>query len=452
MSFVLGIDLGTTKSAAVILDTENLRPAAASSMEHHASANAPPPCAEQDPVSILDTAFRLIASFPAALRSSVAAVGVTGQMHSVMGWNRDGMVFPLITWQDRRTGGMTDSFSRRAGCELHEGFGGATLAYLAGQGALSCWAGASGIGDYAVRCLTGGRLNVTDFTHAASWGLYDPVRQDWNRPALRALGIPERLLPLLRPPGSKAGELSGGMAEKLGLPTGIPVMAAIGDNQASILDCAEDLDREIYLTIGTGSQLSLAVRSAEAERFSGIPGLDLRPFLPGYTLAVSAPLCGGRAFAWLGETVNAWLDALGFETLPLNVLLDRLDRLGMGGVTDGLRVCPSFLGERHAPDLRGSVSGITLENCRPAGMVAALAEGIVRNLVQAFPRDAFAGRERVIGSGNGIRRLHTLQIEVERQLSMKLTLHAGREEAACGCARLAGRLVTESRIFPSKSP
>ncbi len=37
MSFVLGIDLGTTKSAAVILDTENLRPAAASSMEHHAS-------------------------------------------------------------------------------------------------------------------------------------------------------------------------------------------------------------------------------------------------------------------------------------------------------------------------------------------------------------------------------------------------------------------------------
>lgn len=443
MSFTLGIDIGTTNAAAVILNTENNTVAASASRPHRAALPGPPLHAEQNPKTIMEAVSALIRSLPAELRTSTEAVGVTGQMHSVMGWNSE-TIFPLITWQDQRTKEKTQYYSKLAGCRLFDGFGGATLAWLAEQGVLESWNAAAGIGDFAVRNLCGNDRVVTDYTYAAGWGLYDQSSMDWNRGAIHALGIPERLLPTLCPIGAKAGELSEESAEELGLSAGIPVMTAIGDNQASILDCGEEFEKEVFLTIGTGSQLSIVVRDSEIALFTGIPGLEPRPFSAGRSLVVSAPLCGGRAFAWLGETVNSWLSLLGCREIPLPELLDRLDALGTDAVPDGLNICPSFLGERHAPGRSASIHGITLENCSPGGIVAALTEGIVRNLIQPFPPEAFSGRTRVMGSGNGIRRIRSLQKQVERMLHLELRLRSGREEAACGCARLAGNLAVES--------
>ncbi len=440
MSFTLGIDLGTTKVAAVILNTENNTVVASASREHHAALSGPPLYAEQNPLTILEVVSALIRSFPAELRTLTEAVGVTGQMHSVMGWNSK-TIFPLVTWQDHRTKKKIKHYSKLAECPLYDGFGGATLAWFSEQGMLENRDAVSGIGDFYVRRLCGCDKVVTDYTDAASWGLYDPSNMDWNRGAIHALRIPERLLPTLCPTGAKAGELSNESAEELGLSAGIPVMAAIGDHQASVLDCGKEFEKEVFLTIGTGSQLSIVVRDSEIEKFADIPGLELRPFSAGYNLVVSAPLCGGCAFSWLGETVNDWLSCLGYREIPLPELLDRLDALGTDAMPEELSICPSFLGERHAPGRRGSIHGITLENCSPGGFVAALTEGIVRNLIQPFPPEAFVGRTCVMGSGNGIRRIRSLQKQVERMLHLELCLRPDREEAACGCARLAGNLL-----------
>ena len=436
MTIALGIDLGTTKAAAVLLDLEADTVLASQSAPHHATLAAPAGYAEQDPQTILDTAFQLVKALPLELRREVKSVGVTGQMHSVTGWNAKTM-FPLVTWQDRRAGGRAAEWSRQTGCPLRDGFGGTTLAWLAERGKLGECEAASTIGDALVRLLTGAERPVTDPTDAASWGLYDVAAGNWNFAAAKMLGIPERLLPEIRPTGSVAGRLSESVAAELGLTPGIPVAAAVGDNQASILDCGREFEREIYLTIGTGSQLSLVVSNEESGRFAGIPELELRPFTAGRVLVVAAPLCGGRAFAWLGETTARWLAAFGAEVPPPPQLLDRLDAMGMAESPDGLAVTPSFLGERHDPERRGSIGGITPENFTPGKLAAALAEGIVRNLKSGFPEGAFAGRTRIVCSGNGVRRVQCVRRAIRGQFRLEPTLRPDREEAACGCARLS---------------
>ena len=438
MTIVLGIDRGTTKAAAVLLDLERDEVLASQSAPHHATLAAPAGYAEQDPQAILDTAFQLIKALPVELRREVAGIGVTGQRHSVTGWNAKTM-FPLITWQDRRAGERAAEWSRQTGCPLRDGFGGTTLAWLAEHGKLGECEAASTIGDALVRRLTGAERPLTDPTDAASWGLYDAATGDWNFAAAKTLGIPERLLPEIRPTGSVAGRLAQTVAAELGLPPGIPVTVAVGDNQASILDCGGEFEREIFLTIGTGSQLSLVVSKEESGGFAGIPELELRPFTVGRVLVVAAPLCGGRAFSWLGEMAARWLAAFGANVPPLPQLLDRLDEMGMAESPDGLAVTPSFLGERHDPERRGSIGGITPENLTPGTLAAALAEGIVRNLKNGFPEGAFAGRTRIICSGNGVRRVQCIQRAIQNQFGLAPTLRPDREEAACGCAKLSGK-------------
>ena len=126
MSMTLGIDFGTTKCEAVIYDTEEKKLLEFRSASHHADLPSEPGGAEQDPNKILDVLCRLIRDLPQALREKISAIGTTGQMHSVMGWNEN-EIFPLVTWQDTRCGknGLLDSFSAACGHKLYNGYGGA---------------------------------------------------------------------------------------------------------------------------------------------------------------------------------------------------------------------------------------------------------------------------------------------------------------------------------------
>lgn len=442
MTITLGIDLGTTKSAAVLYDTEKQILLEAGSKIHHADLPAEENGAEQDADKLLAAAFESIRSLSAELRKKVEAIGVTGQMHSVLGWNRE-QVFPLVTWQDRRCGkqGLLSGFSARSGHTLYDGFGAASLARLGKE--TSPWEHASTVMDYLVYRLTGIEAPVTDPADAASWGIFEFSTGQWDFRATDALGIPRRLLPEVQPGGSIAGKLSKEYAERLGLPEGIPVLTATGDNQASILGTGREWEKELYLTLGTGAQLSAVISPEEAACFCPGGRVELRPFFGGRKLAVSACLCGGRAFSWLGETVQSWLKTLHLPCPELPELLDRIDQAGvsaLNGEPSLLNLNPSFLGERGAEGLRGEIRGITLDNFTLGALAAAAAEGILRNLKQDFPPEILSKRIELLGSGNGVRKVHCIQKVIRREFPQELILTDHREEAACGAAKLAGGL------------
>lgn len=440
---VIGLDLGTTKSAAVLYDTKKQLLLDVHSETHHADLLTEENAAEQDAEKLLESVFESIRSLSAKLRKKVKAIGVTGQMHSVLGWNRK-FVSPLVTWQDRRCGkqGLLPEFSARSGHMLYDGFGAATLARLGKETAH--WEHASTIMDYLVSRLANLDVPVTDSANAASWGIFDLSVGQWDFRAAEALGIPQRLLPEIRQGGSVTGKLSKDYAERLSLPEGIPVHTATGDNQASILGTSRNWEKELYLTLGTGAQLSAVITREEAVRFHSDGRVELRPFFGNRMLAVSACLCGGRAFSFLGETVQSWLKTLRIPYPELPELLDRIDQAGMSALKDGISrpiVCPNFLGERGTENLRGEIRDITLENFSLGALAAAMAEGIIRNMKQDFPMEILSKRKALLGSGNGIRKILCIQEVIHRNFPQKLILVSTKEEAACGAAKLAGGAV-----------
>ena len=373
-----------------------------------------------------------MAELPAELRAQVRAVGLTGQMHGVLLVGADGRaISPLITWQDGR---CDEAFLRRlhekTGHRLCSGFGGATLAWMRAHDALPAGvAAACTIHDYLTARLCGLPRPVTDPTDAASWGLFDLHTLDWDFPAVERAGIDRRLLPEVRPSGSLAGRVTPEMAGRLGIPAGIPVAVALGDHQASLLATLREPEHELALTLGTGGQLSAVVPSLGAAGETW----EYRPYPGGRYLLTAASLCGGAAWAWLAEAVQAWLRDLGLPCPTDDALYARLNDLGLAA-TGELTVQPHFLGERHAPALRGRIDGIDLRNFTPGPLARGLARGILANLRDMLPADAYAGRTTLLGSGNALRRNPLLQRLAEEVFGLPLVLTEGQEEAAAGAA------------------
>ena len=132
MNLILGLDIGTTKDAAVLFDGDTFRCIACTGIVHHADEGA----GRQDPERHLEAMCKAVNGLPAALRKEVRGIGISTQMHGVICWNTiPGTSTPLYTWQSRTDG--LEQMLRLPGCGcLRHGFGGATLGMLARSGEL----------------------------------------------------------------------------------------------------------------------------------------------------------------------------------------------------------------------------------------------------------------------------------------------------------------------------
>ncbi|NQU76863.1 MAG: hypothetical protein HQ546_11180 [Planctomycetes bacterium] len=441
----LGIDIGTSKVAAVIADAAGTVLAVTSSA-HRADLPGPPGRSEQDASTLVEAALNVVCKLPAELRKQVRAVGATGQMHGVVVLNKTCRALtPLITWQDRRCGedeGFLPGLIARTGYSLSTGFGCATLAWLAARCALPAGAAtACTIHDLLVGRLCGLDRPITDTTDAASFGLFAPHALTWDAKAVAAANIPAEILPEVHPCPALAGTLAPASAESLGLPAGIPVAVAFGDNQASMFATLRRPNEQLSLTLGTGGQIS-AVMPADAQLdfTTRVATFEYRPY-PGERWAmVAASLGGGSAWAWLAEAVKSWTSDLGCTPPPDDELYARINELGLSA-SGWPVVRPFFFGERHDPSLRGGIEGISSGNFTLGQLARGLAMGIVTNLRDMLPPDVLAARTELVGSGNALRKNAMLRRTAEEAFGLPLVLSEGQEEAATGAAILAGRLI-----------
>jgi len=454
---ILGIDIGTSKTAAVVVGDDGATVALAAKT-HRADLPAPPGLSEQDPRALLDSAAAVVRELPLEARRSISGIGVTGQMHGVLVLDAEGEpLTPLVTWQDGRCaeGNFLEELNRRTGALLRTGYGCATLAWYASRGLLPGGAAsAATIHDWIAAGLCGLAAPVTDPTDGASWGLFDIDALAWDLPAALAARIPLKLLPEVVPCGQVIGATTRAAAELFGIPSGVPVTAAIGDNQASLLATLHEPEKELSLTLGTGGQLS-AVQPAGSRAVVLPPeaAWEQRPYPGPRLLAVAASLCGGSAWQWLVDTVERWQEELGLPAVPRDDLFVRLNDLGAGAPCarapdagapgargpGGISVHPHFLGERHDPNRRGSIEGISLDNLSLGGLARALAHGICANLRDMLSAHLREGRTRLVASGNALDRNPLLRQAAEEVFGMPVLMGAPREAAAVGAARLAAQ-------------
>ncbi len=440
----LGLDLGTSKVAAVLTDAAG-KVAATATREHEATVSGlPVGHAEQDPARLFAAATSTVGQLPAALRRRVAALGVTGQMHGLLLLGADARPLSrLITWQDNRCAaqpGWLEALARNTSHRLFPGYGCVTLAWLRRQAA--CPAGtvaAATIHDWLVARLCGLAHPVTDPTSGAGWGLFDLVQGRWDERAMAVAELPCGWFPDLLPSGTTAGVLCAAYAAEWGLPAHIPVAVAIGDNQASLLATLDDPEHELALTLGTGGQLSAVLPFPPPTVVPG-GGVEYRPYLNGAVAAVAATLNGGAAWKWLAESAAAWMQELGAPPLERAALYDRLSELGLAAQTE-VEVLPRFAGERFAPGSRGVLQGLELSGLSLGPLARGLARSLFVNLKDQLPPAAYEGRTGLVGSGNALRRTPLLRQMAADVFQLPLRLTTEAEEAACGAARLAQGLL-----------
>jgi sugar (pentulose or hexulose) kinase len=456
MSVVLAVDLGTTSTAAVALD-EDGRLVDVARQTHNADVSGcPAGRAEHDPQRHWKCVVDVLRQLVQRLKSPPVALGLTGQMHSVLPLDAANQPLGnLITWQDRRAtervaGGATFLESLLAqcsasaiadsGCRLAPGYAAVTLFVLQTQGEMPATASRVALlSDWVAARLCEVQCIVTDRSHAASTGVYDLKNDRWSSELIAAAGLREEWFPQVVDTGTQVGGLSKSAAAATGLPAGLPVIVPIGDNQGSVLGSVPQSEPAIQVTIGTGGQINWPVATLVR-----VEGMDVRPLPPDRLMLVGAGMAGGDAFAWVNRMVRSWLSAFGVERDQAHVY-ERLLTLAASvkGGAEGLSCEPFFRGTRREPLRRGVLAGVGNDNMTPGHVARAVLEGIARSFHDCWERadDRPPDVRRIIGCGNGLEQNPLLVEIISRQFGLPVFAPQNGEAAACGAALLAGTSV-----------
>ncbi len=455
MQLAFGLDLGTTSHSAIAVAPDG-RVVARLTRPHGAHVSGlRSGRAEQRPDALRTSALTILRELTALAPGNPMCLGLTGQMHgALMVDARRRPLTNLITWQDRRAtepgpdgsvpldefrarcAARSDAMAR-TGCSPSASHTSAILFTLARTGEIPPnTERAAMLADWIAAELCDSPI-VTDPTHAASAGVFDVVAGAWNDELIAASGLDRQLFPRIAGSGTPIGTIAPEIAAETGLPAGMPVCNAVGDNQASVLGSVPSAQPHLQINIGTSGQINWL-----AEGFARIHGMDTRPFPHGRFLMVGAGLSGGDAYAWVMRAARGWLEAFG-AAVDDETLFERLNELAarIPPDCDGLVCEPLFRGTRREPHAKGSFRGITPDNFTPGHVARAVLRGIATGM-HGFYDDASEARpthlSRIVGSGNALRRNPLFAEIIADVFQREVWIAEHEEEAAYGAALLAG--------------
>ena len=438
-NYTLGVDIGTTGICAVALDPESRQTLYTAHCPNDAFIVTDRDWEKiQDPQKILSAVKKLIDEVLTALNRLPAAVGVTGQMHGILYLNAEGKpISPLYTWQDGRgTQKLDDGKSvvetalELTGQKVYAGYGLVTHIYNLKQGLVPADAAClCTVHDWIAMWLAGRKSPVMHASDAASLGFYDTARHVFDTDALQKLGVDADILPRV----TAESEVLGYYAETA------PVRVAIGDNQASFLGAVGQRGEDVLLiNVGTGSQVSIVGSRTESKN-----GIECRPLADGKFLLVGSSLCGGRAYALLEKLFCEIANLCGAQIASAYPFMDRAMEQ-IGDRTTELTVSTLFDGTREDPSLRGSITGISVENLHAVDLMRGFLQGIADELHRFYTQMRESGvcaeARMMIGAGNGLRYNPTLCRAIEHVFGLPLELSTVSEEAAVGAAGFAAEI------------
>ena len=431
----LGIDIGTSSICGVVYHTSSKKIRSITRENGAGIVSSNTWEKAQDAEAIV----RIVRSLIDELEKDgthVRGIGLSGQMHGVLYMDKEGKALsPLYTWQDMRGGlpykerwSYASYLSEATGLALSSGFGLVTHFYNLVNGLVP--EGATKIGtimDYVAMRLTGREAPLMDASNAASLGFFDKRRSCFDEGALERVGIDTSVLPEL-----------GDTASLVGYYQRIPVYTAIGDNQASFLGSVRSFERSIHVTVGTSSQLSVY-----SDTYIEVPSLETRPLPGGGYILVGAALCGGCAFSMLKnffQDLVRMCSGTGMSDTELYAIMSSVPY--KKEASEDIRVDTLFDGTRSHPELRGRITNISRYNWTPENLVLGFLRGMSRELFDFYrllPSSIRAGKDLLIGSGNGIRKNPLLREILEEYFRVPLRVSKCQEEAALG-ACLCGML------------
>ena len=441
--YVLALDRGTTSSRAILFDREqNIVAVAQKEFTQYYPKES---WVEHDAMEIYSSQYAVMMEVVAKSGidpSEIDSIGITNQRETTILWDKNTgkPVYNAIVWQCRRTAPICDKLVADGwGDYIKQTTGLVVDAYFSGTKIKWILDNVDGVRERAengdilfgtvdswlVWKLTDGGAHVTDYTNASRTMIFDIHNLCWDKKLLDELGIPECILPKVRPSSEIYGYRNIRGVQ-------VPICGIAGDQQAALFGQRCFAPGECKNTYGTGCFLLMNTGEKPYESQSGLVttiavGIDGKVE---YALEGSV-FVGGAVIQWLRDEMKFIGESRDAEYYAQKV-----------GDTGGVYLVPAFTG-LGAPywDMyrRGMIIGIT-RGTKREHIIRAAQESIAyqsMDLVHAIEKDTGIKMTVLNVDGGASRDEFLMQFQADI-LDAVVERPLVRETTALGAAYLAG--------------
>jgi glycerol kinase len=449
---LLALDQGTSSSRAIVFHRDGR--IVAMVQREFRQIFPQPGWVEHDAEEIWSTQLAVAqeALAKAGLRAAdIGAIGITNQRETTVVWNRKTgrPIANAIVWQDRRTAafceqlraqGLGEAVQRSTGLVIDPYFSGTKLRWLLDNVSGAHLAAAQGelafgtIDTWLLWKLTGGRVHATDVSNAARTMLFDIRHNVWDHELLKALHVPDSVLPTVHPSSHVFGHTEAAL---FGAP--IPIAGMAGDQQSALFGQACFTPGLAKNTYGTGCFMLMHTgEHFNSSRNGLITTAAAQPDARKQYAFEGSVFIGGAVIQWLRDGLHAIKNSTEVQALAESV-----------PDAGGVMFVPAFTG-LGAPywnaEARGAIVGLT-RGSTVAHIARAALESIAFQsaaLLQAMSRDAQAAGSAPVAElrVDGGACVNDLLMQIQADLlGIPVVRPQVIETTALGAAYLAGLAV-----------
>jgi len=445
--YLIGIDIGTQGTKACLYDTDGNT--IASSFEPSRLISPKPGVVEQDPEEIYQSVINTMRSVVAEsgdISKSVEAIGIDSQMSGIMGIDEEWIAAtPYDSWLDTRCekyirimkSSAEDEIIRITGCPPTYHHGPKILWWKYERSEIY-----KKIAKFVIPAVyVSGRLAglkagdaFIDYTNIHFSGFADAEKLMWSSVLLSRFGVDSAKMPQIVDPWKVIGYLLPHESQKVGLRSGIPIVAGCGDQAATSLGAGVVRKGIAFDVAGTASVFSCCVDSFMPD-VENKTLISARSVIKGLWVPLAFINGGGLCLKWFRDQLTGKDVVTDYSTLDSEA---SCVPSGSGGLIFnphfGGRACP------NDPGIRGSWIGLNWGHSR-AHMFRSIMEGIAYEyniylqIVKSLFEDMSFSRVISIGGGSKSRLFNSIKSSV---LGVPYAILKSGDTATFGSALVAG--------------
>lgn len=458
MSYVIGVDCGTSGTKTVLFDEKGT--VISSATVEYPMYQPKNGYAEQDPADWADamiSTIRTVMSKSGVDKEDVKGVGISGQMHGLVMLDKDNKVLRRsIIWCDQRTAAEVEEMNSKLGREK--------LIGITANPALTGWTAAKILWvrnnepeiydkcrhillpkDYLRFILTG--EYATEVSDASGMQLLDVPNRCWSKEVCETLDIDMSMLGKVYESCEVTGQVTEAMAEKTGLKAGTIVVGGAGDNAAAAVGTGVAVDGKAFTTIGTSGVV-----------FAHTSRISIDPKGRVHTCCAAVPGCwhvmgvtqgAGLSLKWFRDNFcSAEKETAKYMGVDEYYLMDK-EAMTVPTGANRLLYLPYLMGERTPhldPDARGVFFGLSAMHTKK-DMLRAVMEGVsysLRDCVEVFREMNINVSDMMACGGGGSSPLWRQMLADVYNCPVKTV--RSKEGPALGAAILAG---VGTGLYPS---
>ena len=368
----IGVDLGTSAVKLLLMDGEG-------KIRKIVSKEYPiyfphPGWSEQNPEDWYEqTMAGLEELLSDCDKSQVAGISFGGQMHGLVILDQEDQVIrPALLWNDGRTYEECDYLNQVIGKEKLSEYT-ANIAFTGFTAPKILWvknkepenfARISKImlpKDYIAYKLSG--VHCTDVSDASGMLLFDVKNRSWSKEMLEICGIREEQMAKVYESFEVVGTVKKEIADRLGIPETVKVVAGAGDNAAAAVGTGTVGEGRCNISLGTSGTIFISSEKFGVDKYNALHAFA---HADGHYHLMGCMLSAASCNKW-------WMDDI-IGTQDYSKEQDAIRKLGENHVY----FLPYLMGERsphNNPNARATFIGMTMDTTR-ADMTQAVLEGV----------------------------------------------------------------------------